>query len=167
MLFTQRHFGSVALGTGGLILLAAIGAAIAEAPSGPPAAIGDHVPGRVPPRSVALNPTAGGGNDPGLHLRVPGRTTTARGVRAPRAKLLGDAAGAVTLLVPPGTPGGSPADGGTISVPPSTSPGNNDGGGADSGQQENGPVGTPESGTAIGAHVSLLGLVVGANATLR
>jgi hypothetical protein len=148
---THRRLRTAGLAAGTLTLIAAVGVAITEAPpSGRSTPIGKAAPPSVRPNSVAINPSVGGGTDPRLQLRLPGRIGDARTVRGPQARLLGDTAGAVSLRGPQPTLAGRSADRGTVP-----------------GQQATVPGDTARRGTVVGAHVTLLGMVIGAQATLR
>jgi hypothetical protein len=151
MFFTHRRFRTAGLAAGSLTLIAAVGVAITDAPpSGRSTPIGKAAPPSVRPNSVAINPTVDGGTDPRLQLKFPGRLGDARSVRGPQARLLGDTAGAEGVRGPQPTPAGRSADRGTVQGPQATRPGN-----------------TADGGTVVGAQVTLLGMVIGAQTTLR
>jgi hypothetical protein len=148
---THRRLRIAGLAASSLTLIAALGVAITDAPpSGRSTPIGKPAPPSVRPNSVAINPSVGGGTDPRQQLRFPGRIGDARSVRGPQARLLGDAAGAVGVRGPQPTLAGRAADRGTFPGRQATRPGN-----------------TADGGTVLGAHVTLLGMVIGAQATLR
>jgi hypothetical protein len=150
MNFTHRRLRTAGLAASSLTLIAALGVAITDAPpSGRSTPIGKPATPSVRPNSVAINPAAGSGTDPRLQLKFPGRIGDARTLRGPQARLLGDTAGAERVRGPQALVG-SPADRGTVPGQKATRPGNTAGGG-----------------TALGAQVTLLGMVIGAQATLR
>jgi hypothetical protein len=151
MNFTHRRLRTAGLAAGSLTLIAAVGVAITDAPpSGRSTPIGKAAPPSVRPNSVAINPTVDGGTDPRLQLRFPGRIGDARTVRGPQTRLLGDTAGVVGVRGPQAALAGGSADRGTFP-----------------GQQATRPGDTARDGTVLGAHVTLLGMVIGAQATLR
>jgi hypothetical protein len=167
MFFTHRRFRAAGIAASSLTLIAAVGVAITPGPPpGRSTPIGKAAPRSVRPNSVAINPTAGGRTDPRLQLRVPGRIGDARSVRAPQARLVGDTAGAVTVRGPQGTFAGRSADRGTVPGPQATRSGNTADGGTDPGPQAT-PGNAARGGTVLGAQVTLLGMVIGAQATLR
>jgi hypothetical protein len=167
MFFTHRRFRAAGFAASSLTLIAAVGIAIADAPSsGRSTPIAKTAPQSDRPNSVAINPTEG--TDPGLQLRVPGQIADPRSVRGPQARLFGDTAGAVRVVRgPQATLVDGSADRGTVAGPQATRrPGNTADGGTAPGQTTV-PGDTARGGTVLGAHLTLLGMGIGAQATLR
>jgi len=166
MFFTHRRFGTATLTAGVLILIGALGVAITnEPPPGSSAPISK--PRAAPPNAVALNPGLGGTTDPSPHLTIPGRSAVAQYVRPTQARVLDETAGGVRVRGPQPTFPVRAGDVLTPERPQATFPDDTHNGGTVSAPQPEQPGDTANGGTSVGTQVSVLGVPIGVQVTLR